>query len=1065
MRAAKFIGSLVLLGGICICIYAFQHGNSNGKGITSFDNGTAQTASNHPSERLLSAEVKLLQDQAWGRFRRAFPFQMQVIAVSKPYPDRSRTLIVSEPPPDVTLDELKAADADALATCEIKQHTVGSDGWVRDAVFNLPPGMDDVAVTKLVQSVTRVEFGTDYGAYALPLPVNLDSLHTRYPLDLHIGVPELQHWIAETAFQFTDGTRAETLSRAGTPGIYYSQDPGVVAMVLPPSDALGGFKAQLRRFALDSDLILGAAKINGQTIVLGRERVIPVDVMPPLRSETIAMLAGAGTDKLAQSYERTSPFSGKFKGAWDWAPSYLSPQLIDTEYGSLLNVADQLLKSWSESGEVRYENFNYADPTRFPFRRALARALGTSSLLFNWNTTGVGFTVDIDPSTQIYGLYRTGALPVIYRPDQKNDEDMEIHGDLAQVKQAEEIGYQFYASQNDPVLARVVQYAALYQCFRAFNVDGTPVRHVSAGTGQNVIHDALRTTLAAISKMTDTEVRKKADDYAAAFIKVLADPEFSRGDAYFAAMLDRVDAQQRIADDASDRITALRKDVIALDRSGGQQALDDAADLASASRETDPTALVNGWNARGDGHTNEVIEFCQRLPSQGDALCLCVDLESIRRNFLSASNPGTNPWLHTQSIVVSCDIGESVTGTGGHNLDAAITKFCGNPGVAPGDFKLLDDGTIELNPNDLDRAQDVVRIAARDGTTSEGVAEIKRQLQTIPAQAAVSNEAALETGGLVRTGRGFNPDQFVPQPGNGNGPNLPPHEPPDGASAVGVDPPAEPPHPAIGEGGGGNDGYGTPPPRLPDGDYDPFNFLLVEKRSGKVFIYKKTAEGEWVAESWNFHTAHIGVANELQTGSRFRNGAPLELRFGEGFDAGDYDAFIASLDVQLRRFPSADRVLVFREVKDGMEPFNAPLKSAMAQTFHVTQSPDGLRVVDGSLMLTRQSGKTTQMSVEASLEGTADQISDTTVNKVIAARALRVTNDSLSSKQLGIEIYQDLEKLSPGRRAKNGIIRVEDAGDFTIVLQDKKRPGVAGQDGTARQADLAVGNEVVEHGS
>jgi hypothetical protein len=54
----------------------------------------------------------------------------------------------------------------------------------------------------------------------------------------------------------------------------------------------------------------------------------------------------------------------------DWAPIYLSKQLIDTEFGALLNITDQMLKSWSMAGQIDYLYFDYPlrpTGTRFAF--------------------------------------------------------------------------------------------------------------------------------------------------------------------------------------------------------------------------------------------------------------------------------------------------------------------------------------------------------------------------------------------------------------------------------------------------------------------------------------------------------------------------------------------------------------------------------------------------------------------------------------------------------------------------------------------------------------------------
>jgi hypothetical protein len=47
----------------------------------------------------LFAQDKTTQDQDWALFRKAYPYHGQAVALSEEYPGRSRTLIVSEPPP------------------------------------------------------------------------------------------------------------------------------------------------------------------------------------------------------------------------------------------------------------------------------------------------------------------------------------------------------------------------------------------------------------------------------------------------------------------------------------------------------------------------------------------------------------------------------------------------------------------------------------------------------------------------------------------------------------------------------------------------------------------------------------------------------------------------------------------------------------------------------------------------------------------------------------------------------------------------------------------------------
>ena len=94
-----------------------------------------------------------------------------------------------------------------------------------------------------------------------------------------------------------------------------------------------------------------------------------LNVLWPLRTESILTLASAHTADLGQSYERTRVFAGKLASGGDagrdWAPIYLSDQLVDTEVGSLLNLTDQILKSWSQAGQVDYDNFPIESRTLF----------------------------------------------------------------------------------------------------------------------------------------------------------------------------------------------------------------------------------------------------------------------------------------------------------------------------------------------------------------------------------------------------------------------------------------------------------------------------------------------------------------------------------------------------------------------------------------------------------------------------------------------------------------------------------------------------------------------------
>jgi hypothetical protein len=428
------------------------------------------------------------QELEWLRFRNAFPLHIQTLATSGVYPAGTRTLIVAEPPPHVTIEELCKVNASLLSNHSVKQWTIGFDGWVKDVVFELPPTGDN-ELNELIKKLSAYLFSTDYKAYALRLPVNLDELTTKYPLDIQVRTRDLETWYAKEAFVTAAGSDPRQLE--GAPyGVYFSKEPGLVAWVIPKQH-LEERKADARKFALDSDLVLGAVARDDKIAIFGRERVVPLTVLPPLRMEMVAAIAATRESSLSQSYERKVFAAGPAYGRWDWAPIYLSPELLDTEYGSILNMTDQMLKGWSEHGAQEYYNFRCANPARFPFDAPLMRALRASQLLYNWNTTGFGLLTD-SSDLSVYATTRTGALPVIYLPEREEgvlarllgvQADKEM---AAKVYKAEDDGYRYYATLNNPLLARAVQYATLYQIFKTFNVSATSASPPRSGNSRTL---------------------------------------------------------------------------------------------------------------------------------------------------------------------------------------------------------------------------------------------------------------------------------------------------------------------------------------------------------------------------------------------------------------------------------------------------------------------------------------------------------------------------------------------------------------------------------------------------
>lgn len=1052
MRRVKTFGLVgLILAGIYFGIH-WLAGGSNSDAQFSTDsnlNATPAVAARPqlPQARTLSPQIKAIQDRDWGNFRIAFPYSMQVIAASAPYSDESRTLLISEPPPGVALDEVKAVNPSAFATAEIKTHTVGHDGWVKDIVFNLPPGTTDNDLNGLVAGLCRALYGTEYGSYHLPLPINLESLHTHYPLDLHVGIDSLRKWFTKTEFKSTDGSPV-TLSSA-PPGNYLSVNPGLAAWVFPGDVDIATQRAQMRHFSLDSDLILGAGKTaDNSVILLGRERIVPVDVLPPLRSETIILLAAAQTAKLSQSYERNSFFAGTFSGLWDWAPAYLSQQLLNSEYGTILNVADQLLKSWSEHGELVYQNFPYPAPDRYPFDHPLSQTIDSHTLLFNWNTKGVGFTVDTG-YIRIYGLNRTGSLPVIYRPDQSVTDDISvIKGDAKAVKDAEIAGYNFFASRNEPVLARVVQYAALYQTFQAFGSNARPQpSQPIPEAAQASIRDRLKSVLTDLAVADAAKIQDIAQERTTAQIKSVFDPALNPD---VAIAIPRELLKQSIEDGAASmdsKFTLLQQNVQSFVSKQGKDGLDRACQLACAGRDTDIDAMVNGWNI-DQSQYDAILAFATILRSNVDVITDWSNPNDARVAYSAAWNPNPDGWTHTQTIVVSRGIGHSAGDVGGHDLSADVTRIIPDENVPVGAPKLEQDGrVIRVNPKDVDAASNIVRPAVHEAKDPAIEESLAKGLADESARGPQPDVVVLGLGDRdVRVRRGFNSADHVPSAGGGGAAPPPSGGPPDLTPAPGVDPPpGSPPkfrdegnvRGTGGGGGGGNDGYETPPPSNFDGN-DFLAGLFIEKRTdGRVVIYRGTGDKQLVAEVWNAHDAHMAILGQLDAGATEADKVPLVVEFGAGYEASDREAFLKSLAVQAQRYPDGQAIVTIGPLTPAEHMrLHGPLSDAVPEIFDVASPGDGSQVAKGSLKVTDLKNNKFRLTIEASYRPGVAPVSADAVNSVVGDVADKAVRAGTSPLDLGLRVYSKLQQLSPGRRLKGGTISVPDAGDFVIILND-----------------------------
>lgn len=452
-----------------------------------------------------AADLDCTAKNAWERVRAAYPLHVQTLALCENKGSGEVVVVLTEPPAHITRLEaekiMRALLRAPIVAVDRSSHKIGFDGWAEDLVIVLKPktGADEDALIEDLAALAALVFGSAYKAELEDIARLEPAPHWQAPPSLGITLAEVEAWLLGTSasppqHQLVDidsGHHASLMDRAERQetGVFYSDTRGLVVALLPTAAAgkLNSHVRDLRRFAVDTDALLGAVQVTSKRVALiGRERTTSFAAMPPLRVEMMLLLASVKKPELAQSYERHSPFAGKLGPDagelenWDWAPILLSDELVDTEYGSLLNIADIMVKAWSEGGAVVDKGFAHPAPARFPFGdTGLFRLLrqefgpGFTSLTYNWNTSGAGVLAHVSGRPG-YVLSDSASLPVSYFAS-----GAQLPSDQLQaMRRAEEEAIRWFTSLQTPTLARVAQYAAFFQLSLALDlqaVDGAKV--------------------------------------------------------------------------------------------------------------------------------------------------------------------------------------------------------------------------------------------------------------------------------------------------------------------------------------------------------------------------------------------------------------------------------------------------------------------------------------------------------------------------------------------------------------------------------------------------------------
>lgn len=559
--------------------------------------------------------------------------------------------------------------------------------------------------------------------------------------------------------------------------LYYSKESGFIVWILGTGECdKKEFRIAARKFSLDSDLIFGAIKSDNTVAIIARERCVPIYELSPMRQETLCLLASTENKALAQSYERTSLFAGKQKGGKDFAPIYLSDELWHTEYGNILNVTDQMLKSWSENGMIDYVDFDYPKPVNWAFNSGVRTDLGVSQLTYNWNTEGVGYIVE-DDSYDIYALNRTGSLPVSYIPGES-----EGISDKDPVYLAEQQAYDFFSNLSSPELVKVVQYAAMYQIFTNFGISVEKENRESYEDSIMVVPDQLKTAayerINSLAKFSQEDKEKIAKYYNS---KIVSEAEIQRSNKYGSCIpigneqcvVKRINKADDLflllnsgglilqLDSISEALSPLSSDSILM-RSLGEFMVDGKGTVIQHnsisersfnlrnSLEYNNLGLPNVHRGNYEDCISNAIIMLQshrREIQKFNFIIGDITVEKSKQLYIDANKRKNRTWMKCPTIVESWQLVDSINGVGGHNLNSKVTRFKVGKNLKAGETRISEDGTIEISANDrLTRVsnQDYLRKVGRLGDNAMG--------QTV----AIRPKSAVVGITKQRTERGFN---------------------------------------------------------------------------------------------------------------------------------------------------------------------------------------------------------------------------------------------------------------------------------------------------------------------
>lgn len=611
-------------------------------------------------------------DSLYDDFRQRFRMHYQTIATAT-FPDSSRIILIAEPAPFFEPDSLESICSRFTHQTSRRNFKVGYDGYVTDMAVVLANATTE-NLDNLVAKLSRQQFLSDYKPNALDL---LGGEKRRYftddDLDYQITLGEFDDWFFAAGEAFIDEkdtandlTVSDMFSQKRR-GVFFSREPGLVAWSIRRDSDLSEQEGDIRRFALDADLILGALRDSATLVVIGREREASLETLPPLRVESVLLVASISSKELSQSLDINDCMAGKMGNGRDWCPTYLSKELENTELGHLLTITDVLLKDWSENGTIQEACYKYPSPGRFPFDRPLFKKLGLSELVYNWNTANTMYAIDL-PEYTIYTLNRTGALPVSYFHSQSS-------GTSVGAQYERQAGHYFARSGNTDI-ARVVQYVALYQLFMDNGVTykGDLLHSAFPSNKPYLLTKPCRDLLDILKNLTDSQIDAVSDTLAsihfAAYGEEQVNKQLRQNEREY--NFTYTDEHQR----------EIYKNVNQNEKRSLVEEFRGVRSMLNGLSEEEYTKLVR-YLAYPRGTTVNSRETYDRMLraqkvnkllrhiGKNNLPLLGIDLAKVRDYFVGSLRNSGGRYLKTPSVIVTYN---DLLTTGGHNISSKISR-------------------------------------------------------------------------------------------------------------------------------------------------------------------------------------------------------------------------------------------------------------------------------------------------------------------------------------------------------------------------------------------------------